>query len=72
MSDPQISITASEYKALADRIAVLESDERRRIAGQIITHCLATSEYALKGRSVTLRRALEVADEVIAKLEAGK
>lgn len=74
MSDNRITILASEYKAMADRIATLESDERRRIAGQILaTNYAITSVATGSGIAYTTRKqALEMADAVIRKLEDAK
>ena len=64
-------VKASDYDAALARIATLESDERRRIAGQILAMAYAMS--APHGIVyMTGKQALEWADAVIRRLENAK
>ena len=65
---------AETAKDALARIATLESDERRRIAGQILAGmCAITGVATGSGIAYTTRKqALEMADAVIRKLDATK
>ena len=70
----ELFVPETEYDTALARIATLESDERRRIAGQILA-----GMYAIKGVGtgslvvyMTGKQALEIADVAIRKLEDAK